>query len=323
MPRRSVRNLIIEACTFIIPLLTTISPPLVCRAQRQEEVTRLVVPFLLLLVVLQIPTPDELLPLMQRLDPSFHGYNFRGRNVFEDVENQRYLFWLNTGELPQTMLAITAKISRNLLQVTRRGGNRQRTGRFKLNDINMVLLTFMWIRKYPCLDTLALLFDVSPSTVSNIIHSVVPVLWRFFHNQVLWPSIEEWNALRGNWPSFPDAVGCIDGTPHKIFRPQVEPQRQFYSGHRHYHLMNTQLIVDNVGNIVFLQAGFLGAQNDAVNYLLMERIGPGTNHDMPPSAVIDSLSHPPDKAYGDTRSTASTNVQQTSIEMPDYCGTYY
>jgi hypothetical protein len=30
--------------------------------------------------------------------------------------------------------------------------------------------------------------------------------------------------------------------------------------------MNTQLIVDNVGNIVFLQAGFLGAQNDAANF---------------------------------------------------------
>ena len=41
--------------------------------------------------------------------------------------------------------------------------------------------------------------------------------------QVSWPSIEEWNALGGNWPSFSYAVGCIDGTPHEIFRPQVEP----------------------------------------------------------------------------------------------------
>jgi hypothetical protein len=36
----------------------------------------------------------------------------------------------------------------------------------------------------------------------------------------------------------------------------VEPQREFYSGHRHHHLMNTQLIVDNLGNIVFLQAAW-------------------------------------------------------------------
>ena len=94
MSRRSLRNLIIEACAFIIPLLTTISPSLVYRAQRQEEITRLVVPFLLLLVALHIPTHDELLLLMQRLNPSFRGYNFRGRNVFEDAENQRHLFLL-------------------------------------------------------------------------------------------------------------------------------------------------------------------------------------------------------------------------------------
>ena len=193
---------------------------------------------------------------MSRLDPQFHGFTFRGRDIFQAIENQRYLFWLNTGELPETMLDITANISRNLLRLTSRGRVRRRIRSSKLSNINKVLLTLMWLRKYPCLDTMALLFDVSPSTVSHIIHSVVPILWRFFHNQVHWPTVDEWNALRGNWQSFPNAVGCLDGTPHKIYRPQVEPQREFYSGHRHYHLMNTQLIVDNLGNIVFLQAAW-------------------------------------------------------------------
>jgi hypothetical protein len=58
--------------------------------------------------------------------------------------------------------------------------------------------------------------------------------------------------------------------------------------------MNTQLIVDNLGNIVFLQAGFLGAQNDATNFIFMERIGPGTNCDMPPNAYLLA-----DKEYAD------------------------
>jgi hypothetical protein len=231
---------------------------------------------------------------MSRLDPQFHGFTFRGRDIFQAIENQRYLFWLNTGELPETMLDITANISRNLLRLTSRGRVRRRIRSSKLSNINKVLLTLMWLRKYPCLDTMALLFDVSPSTVSHIIHSVVPILWRFFHNQVHWPTVDEWNALRGNWQAFPNAVDCLDGTPHEIYRPQVEPQREFYSGHRHYHLMNTQLIVDNLGNIVFLQAGFLGAQNDATNFLFMERIGPATNFDMPPNAYLSA-----DKGYAD------------------------
>ena len=62
------------------------------------------------------------------------------------------------------------------MRCRRRGG--------KLNDRNKVLLTFLWLRKYRCIDTLALFFDVSRSTVSHIIHSVVPALWRFFSNEV-------------------------------------------------------------------------------------------------------------------------------------------
>ena len=58
--------------------------------------------------------------------------------------------------------------------------------------------------------------------------------------------------------------------------------------------MNTQLIVDNQGNIVFLQAGFLGSMIDAGNFILMDRIGPGTGYDMPRGTVLLE-----DKGYGD------------------------
>ena len=88
-------------------------------------------------------------------------------------------------------------------------------------------------------------------------------------------------------------MGCIDGTPHEVYRPLTEPQREFFSGHRHYQLMNTQLIMDNLGNIVFLQAGFLGSMNDAGNFHMMERIGPGADNDMPVGVVLLA-----DKGYG-------------------------
>ena len=202
---------------------------------------------------------------MQRLDPLFLGFDFRGRDVFTSVENQRHLFWLNTGELPETLEDIVFRLTPVLNRLNWRGGMRRRRRGGKLNNTNIVVLTFLWLRKYPCIDTLALFFDVSRSTVSHIIHSVEI-----------------------------DTVGCTDGTPHEIYRSQVEPQAQFYSGHRHYHVMNTQLIVDNQGNIVFLQAGFLGSMNDAGNFILMDRIGPGTAYDMPRGTVLLA-----DKGYGD------------------------
>ena len=85
---------------------------------------------------------------MQRLHPDFHGHNFVGRDLF-----QPYLFWLNTGELPESLLDITVKISGNLNRITTRGGVRRKIGRVKLN-LNKVLLTFIWIRKYPCIEIL-------------------------------------------------------------------------------------------------------------------------------------------------------------------------
>ena len=71
-------------------------------------------------------------------------------------------------------------------------------------------------------------------------------------------------------------------------------QRPFYNGYRHYHCMNTQLVMDNEGHIRFVQAGFLGSTYDAVSFRLMEPIGPGRNLDLPPNAKFLA-----DKAYPD------------------------
>ena len=144
----------------------------------------------------------------------------------------------------------------------------------------------MWLRKYLHLDTYALWFDIDIdiTSVIRIIHRTVPELWRYLHNQIRWPNLLEWQNLIGNWPEFPNAVGAIDTTPHEIYCPLTEPQRPFYSGHRHYHCMNTQLVMDNEGSIPFLQVGFLGSTHDAISCRLMEPIGSGRNLDIPPNA---------------------------------------
>ena len=294
MPRQGLRPALIAAC-LLLTLLCTVVPPQVIQQNRFRNAFRMLLAYMMLLAaVIPLPNLNIILPIMQRLDPLFLGFDFRGRDVFTSVGNQRHLFWLNTGELPETLEDIVFRLTPVLNRLNWRGGMRRRRRGGKQNNTIKVVLTFLWLRKYPCIDTLALFFDVSRSTVSHIIHSVVPALWRFFSNEVTWPSIAEWNRMQGEWRFFPDVVGCIDGTPHEIYRPQVEPQAQFYSGHRHYHVMNTQLIVDNQGNIVFLQAGFLGSMIDAGNFILMDRIGPGTGYDMPGGTVLLE-----DKGYGD------------------------
>lgn len=243
--------------------------------------------WILLLVAFSRPPPQQnLSPLQHRLFENFHGETFRGRDVFSLISRQAYLFWRNTGETPVSFLRLANDILPTLWNLRLDGNPRVRQRRLKINVINQVLLVMMWLRKYSHIDTLALWFDIDPTSVIRIIHRTLPVMWRYFQNQITWPNLAEWRNLMGNWPELPNAVGAIDATPHEIYCPLSEPQRPFYSGHRHYHCLNTQLVMDNEGHIRFLQAGFLGATHDATAYRLMQPIGPGLALDVPPGAKL-------------------------------------
>ena len=61
---------------------------------------------------------------------------------------------------------------------------------------------------------------------------------------------------------------------------------RFYSGHRHFHLLNTQLICDNTGHVRFLQTGFLGGMHDSQTFRLMEPVSPGQVLDLPNGVVL-------------------------------------
>ena len=47
----------------------------------------------------------------------------------------------------------------------------------------------------------------------------------------------------------------------------------YYSGHRQYHAIHTQIIVDNCGMIRYIQSGFLGHLIEAQQFALMDQLG--------------------------------------------------
>ena len=97
---------------MLLTLLTAVPPPFADHPVQLRNLVQCVLPALLLLTFMQIPLPDNhLLPIMQRLDPTFDRFVYRGRNLFEAIENQRNLFGVTSGELPETLLEITRLIS--------------------------------------------------------------------------------------------------------------------------------------------------------------------------------------------------------------------
>ena len=73
----------------------------------------------------------------------------------------------------------------------------------------------------------------------------------------------------------PSAVGVIDGTSHRIYRPEVEPQELYYSGHRQFHCIHTQVVVDVHLTIRYIESEYQGHLNDAQQYALMQEMGTG------------------------------------------------
>ncbi|XP_031555303.1 uncharacterized protein LOC116292177 [Actinia tenebrosa] len=261
---------------FMLECASSLSSSCSMDAQQVRVVLLNIVAWILLFVAFIRPPPQQnLSPLQHRLFENFHGEIFRGRDVFSLISRQAHLFWRNTAETPVSFLKLANDILPTLQNLRLDGQPRVRQRRLKINVVNQVLLVMMWLRKYSYIDTLALWFDIDPTSVIRIIYRTLPVMWRYFQNQITWPNLAEWRNLMGSWPELPNAVGAIDATPHEIYCPLAEPQRPFYSGHRHYHCLNTQLVMDNESHIRFLQAGFLGSTHDATAYRLMQPIGPG------------------------------------------------
>ncbi|KAL4232432.1 hypothetical protein ACF0H5_007125 [Mactra antiquata] len=147
--------------------------------------------------------------------------------------------------------------------------NRERA----LSTRNRILLFIIWLRMYSTYFLLSNMFGISVSVIGTEINSMLPIVCNQLNTFIVWPSVREWHTLKGIWDKLPMAVGAIDGTSHRIYRPEVESQYLYYSGHRRYHCIHTQVITDANGIIRYVESGYCGHLNDAQQYGLMHRIG--------------------------------------------------
>ena len=63
---------------------------------------------------------------------------------------------------------------------------------------------------------------------------------------------------------------CNWRTSTEICLSQIELQELYFSGHRHFHAIHTQVIIDNAGCICYAEARF---KNDAKQFTMMQQIG--------------------------------------------------
>ena len=127
---------------------------------------------------------------------------FYGRDVFSLILGHAWLFWRNTGETSGSFLRLALDLLPSVSSLTACGQPRIIQPSQKITLINQVLLTIIWLPKYPHVDTLSLWFDIDPSSVVRIVYKVLPELWRYFQNQISWPTLPEWRNLMGIGKNF-------------------------------------------------------------------------------------------------------------------------
>lgn len=143
----------------------------------------------------------------------------------------------------------------------RRGSSLQPKERF--------LLVLAFLRRYPPIDVLAVLFKISRSSVQEWLQMLIPRLAEYLKPEVQFPAEERLKELEGSIPHFSEAIGHMDMTIHRMQMPTVEEWRLF-RGDKYCHFFNTLTMVDFTGSFLWVEPGFAGRLLDRQSFELSD-----------------------------------------------------
>ena len=148
-------------------------------------------------------TPNIIIKLLGR-----YRCQRQRRDFWNNLErNWTDFFWL-TGETPDTLSLLVNDIYCFRRRIIGRWYKKGR--RTSLTFRNQVLLTIIWLRRYPTFYHLAHHFDIPVNVVHKTIFRIIPLL----HNHLVpkyikWPNDNEWISMRGTFPEWPNVVGLF------------------------------------------------------------------------------------------------------------------
>jgi hypothetical protein len=118
---------------------------------------------------------------------------------------------------------------------------------FHLEQRDQLLVTRVWLRRYPTHEVLAWLFGVSDSTVLRIVARRVPVLDELGQDTMRFPDPGRHHrrAFDALLADLPELAVVIDTFEQKVPRPQQRAEAdRWYSGKKKTHTIKSQVAVD-------------------------------------------------------------------------------
>jgi hypothetical protein len=136
---------------------------------------------------------------------------------------------------------------------------------FALDERDRVLLTVVWLRRYPIYEVLGLLFGISQETAVRTVPRVLPIL-----------EAAGLTSMRGRDPgkyrrpdldallrATPEVAVIVDTFEQRIERPSDPATADaYYSGKKKQHTLKVQVAVDEGGGIIDIPPSVRGPTND-------------------------------------------------------------
>src|SRR5215475_4667108 len=178
------------------------------------------------------------------------------------------LFGLQPPLLAELLVVVLPELERRRTARLERRADRKRQrvandGRPRpVTPVHKVLMTLSSLRPKVQPEVVGALFGFSAATAENAFHEVVPVLRDLFPAEK-WDAEKQWRRNEPPWtPAAVDKV-IVDSFESPVRRPSLpERQKRVYSGKKKRHTLKTQLVTDQDGEIMTLEAGHRGPQAD-------------------------------------------------------------
>jgi hypothetical protein len=207
-------------------------------------------------------------------------------------ERIKGLFGFPPKVLAEILIAVLPELERRRAENLAKRPNRKRPP--IANDgkprevlpVHKTLMALLYLRHNVSHEVVGSFFGFSADSSENAFHEVVPIFRDLFPKEK-WEAEKRWRKSEPTWK--PDEVErtIIDSFETPIARPSLhDRQKRVYSGKKKRHTLKTQVVTDQNGEILDIDAGHRGPKADVKIY-----------SESPPAPPIDKKPRLGDKAY--------------------------
>jgi hypothetical protein len=135
----------------------------------------------------------------------------------------------------------------------------------KLAPDERLLSTVLFLKNGKGCRSEAVCWNASKSTLNDDVTFICEaIVESLMESEICWPNAAEREVSRSRLgQEFEGCIGHIDGTLCKIRKPRIPMHKRYFNNRKNMYCMNTVVVVDHDGLIIYVDAGFAGSFHDA------------------------------------------------------------